>query len=591
MPTSTSAAVSARVPAPVPKPAGITAQWQSGNWIHLTWDPVAGADFYEHEYAYGSGRLNEPKSGLFAVAPGTTEWCKIRNVVGGAESGWVTVTVNDKGTILAIDNGDPDPPPPDGPTTPTRFRVTATGPTTLGLAWEASSSPVGIRHYELTWQREGGSLHGTPVTGTSHTVTGLTPATGYDFGVYAVDNGGQESSVAITAGRTEPDGPPPPPPSGGYPPSAPFVDAMGWPTPRLRKWFRQWKVRGFFLGFWTPRREPDGSWRLTWGGYDRAVDKYEPIPDTECLSAGGTVHSHLAASTGYLKWLTTDIQAAGGTIIPSVGGANGHPLEQHPEVTIDEAVSEYIAALDNYGTRFIDFDIEGGALTTAEQQRRHVQVLLEIRRRRPDIKISHTFAVDIDGYNHHTRALVAEMAGQGYIPDMIMGMLMEMRVAQSGSYYDSLILGAEWMARHHREVFGWSEQESWRRLGLCPMFGANNGVSSDARKVTTIQDMRRLVEFAKQKGVATVSGWSANRDYHAHNPDQACEDTPNCPPGPPYPSIYNCTHVDQAHAEFSKLAAGYTRQRRKWPDPPPDPDCCCPNVNVEVNVVVNGEKR
>lgn len=493
---------------------------------------------------------------------------------------------------------------PNKPTTPGNFAVTSTSDTEIRLRWDASSSPAGIKHYELLWAPDDGGApgHAVIVGATTYTVTGLEPETSYRLSLTALDNNDQSSEPATTNAATDVT---PVPPPAGYPTSAPFVDACFWPTPRLRKWFKQWGVKGFFLGFWAPVKI-NGRWRLTWGGYDEMTDKYEPQPDTACTAGKQDKVTAVAADTPYLTWLTRDIQKRGGVIIPSVGGSASHPIEQEPDVTVDEAVAEYLAALDNYGTEFLDFDIEGQGLTTLEQQRKHVQVLLKLRERRPALRISHTFSIDIDGYNHHTLSLVDQMAIAGYKPDMVQGMLMEMRVI-NGDYFQSLKAGAEWMVKHHCEKFGWSEAESWSRLGLCPMFGANNGAATNPKMVTTVNHMRQLVTLATDKGVATVSGWSANRDYNANNPDQKCEQTQNCTVGPPFNNIYACTHVEQQHAEFSKIAATYTGKRGSEPRPPgaippgepgsgggmsgpippvlPVPDCGCNvTVNVEVNV-------
>jgi hypothetical protein len=452
---------------------------------------------------------------------------------------------------------------PSGPVMPQNLRVTAATDTTLTFAWDASGDPAEIAHYDLSWSKEGAPASNARTNGTTYTITKLAADTEYRLAVWAVDVHGRSSQIATAGGRTHSGKPQPPRPPAAYPASAPFVDATFWPTPRLRKWYKAWGVKGFFLGFLTPRTVA-GVQRLAWGGYEKMTDKYEPRQDSECKAGRQEPVSSLAGDSPYLRWLTRDIQAEGGIIIPSVGGASGHPIEQEPDVSVEHAVEEYLAAVDNYATHFLDFDIEGSALGSVELQRKHVQVLNELRRRRPELKISHTFAIDTDGYNHLTISLVEQMVAGGYKPDMVMGMLMEMKVVND-DYFQSLVAGAEWMVRYHCEKFGWSEQESWSRLGLCPMFGANIGAAEDSRKVTTVEHMRKLVELARAKGVATVSGWSANRDYNAHNPDQKCEDTPSCHAGPPYSNVYACTHVDQEHAEFSKIAATYTGHKHTHP--------------------------
>jgi hypothetical protein len=368
----------------------------------------------------------------------------------------------------------------------------------------------------------------------------------------------------------------------GYPLSAPFVDSTPAVTPRLRKWYKgypgtsayneykAWGVKGFFLGFWSPYTI-NGECRLTWGGRNykttHITDMYEPNPDYKCEPQPldkRTEHCLTVTDTGYLKWLTKDIQDAGGTIIPSVGGATGHLIEQEQDIPptkeiVTLAVGEYLGGIKNYNTKFLDFDIE--SRLTDNQRETHIEVLLEIRTQCPDVKLSHTLPINTGGYNDQTLKLLNAMVNHKpkYVPDMIMGMLMEMNVIDD-DYFTSAKKCAEWMAKKHQDTFGWSESESWARLGLCPMFGANLGAVKDSRKVTTIAHMQKLVKFAQTHGVATVSGWSANRDYDQNNPDQECEGTQKCSNGPPYPSscIPFCTLVSQKEAEFSRIAGTYT---------------------------------
>ena len=74
------------------------------------------------------------------------------------------------------------------PTAPANVRVTATTSTSVSLSWDASSDDVGVTGYEVT--------PGASVTGTSTTVTGLTPDTDYSFTVKARDAAGNRSAAS-----------------------------------------------------------------------------------------------------------------------------------------------------------------------------------------------------------------------------------------------------------------------------------------------------------------------------------------------------------------------------------------------------------
>ncbi|WP_412543333.1 M28 family peptidase [Longispora sp. K20-0274] len=89
------------------------------------------------------------------------------------------------------------------PSTPGNARSTGTTSNTVSLAWDASTDNVGVTGYDVY----NGSSVATTVTGTSATVSGLSPDTAYTFTVKAKDAAGNVSpaSAAVNA-RTQPGG-------------------------------------------------------------------------------------------------------------------------------------------------------------------------------------------------------------------------------------------------------------------------------------------------------------------------------------------------------------------------------------------------
>jgi hypothetical protein len=86
-----------------------------------------------------------------------------------------------------------------GPQPPANLRVTGITSTTISLAWDPSPGPVPIIRYEiLGWI--GGLFptieYGTNFTGTTATITGLTPGTYEEWTVRAYDPGGNVSGFA-----------------------------------------------------------------------------------------------------------------------------------------------------------------------------------------------------------------------------------------------------------------------------------------------------------------------------------------------------------------------------------------------------------
>jgi hypothetical protein len=77
--------------------------------------------------------------------------------------------------------------------------------TTMGLSWTAPSSGGPVGSFTVLYRISGQSswiTFATGVTGTAETVTGLSPSTGYDFAVYAVNSAGNGLQSATASNAT-----------------------------------------------------------------------------------------------------------------------------------------------------------------------------------------------------------------------------------------------------------------------------------------------------------------------------------------------------------------------------------------------------
>ncbi|MGH3859023.1 S8 family serine peptidase [Actinokineospora sp.] len=78
------------------------------------------------------------------------------------------------------------------PTVPANLRSTGATSTSVSLAWDVATDNVGVTGYDVY----SGTTLATTVTGTTATVTGLTPDTGYSFTVKAKDAAGNTSAAS-----------------------------------------------------------------------------------------------------------------------------------------------------------------------------------------------------------------------------------------------------------------------------------------------------------------------------------------------------------------------------------------------------------
>ncbi len=111
--------------------------------------------------------------------------------------------------------GEPSP-----PTAPGNLTVTGHTSTTASLSWTASTSNVGVTGYQV---RRSGTVVAT-VTGTTATVTGLTPSTAYSFTVTAIDAAGNVGAPSNTVTVTT-DAAPPVNLAAGHPVTATSVNS------------------------------------------------------------------------------------------------------------------------------------------------------------------------------------------------------------------------------------------------------------------------------------------------------------------------------------------------------------------------------
>lgn len=223
------------------------------------------------------------------------------------------------------DPGDPIPGAPSG------LRTGSATASTVDLSWNPVSGATGYHVY-----RDGTKVQA--VSGTSATVTGLSPATSYQFQVTAVNAAGESPKSAAVTGTTakEPDGP----------------------------------------GNTVPKHAVTGYWQNFNNG--ATVQKLSDVPANydiiavafaDATSTPGAVTFNLdsAGLGGYTtEQFKADIrakQAAGKTVIISVGGEKGTVSVNNAASAAAFADSVH-ALMREYGFDGVDIDLENGLNST-----------------------------------------------------------------------------------------------------------------------------------------------------------------------------------------------------------------------------------
>ncbi|MDT0327670.1 glycosyl hydrolase family 18 protein [Nocardiopsis lambiniae] len=142
----------------------------------------------------GNSYTLTPPSWGAAVPAGGTYGIGFNGTTGaGSDTTPVNCLIN--GSPCSGEPGEPDTEPP---STPGGLTVTGTTATTVALSWNAATDNVAVAGYEVL---SGGEVV-RAVSGTTATVSGLTPETTYGFTVRAYDTsnnrGGESASVSAT---------------------------------------------------------------------------------------------------------------------------------------------------------------------------------------------------------------------------------------------------------------------------------------------------------------------------------------------------------------------------------------------------------
>ncbi|WP_077798856.1 chitinase [Streptomyces sp. JHA26] len=220
------------------------------------------------------------------------------------------------------------------PATPAGLTAGSVTSSSVALSWSPVPGATGYAVY-----RDGARVR--TVTGTSTTVTGLTPSTAYAFQVAAVNDAGESArSATVTATTAEgQDGG-----GSGLPAHAlvgylhaSFANGSGYT--RMADVPDSWDV--IDLAFGEPTSVTSGDIRFT------------RCPVTECPNV---------ESDAEFKAAIRAKQAAGKKVLISIGGQNGQ-VQLSTTAARDMFVSSVSKIIDEYGLDGLDIDFEGHSLS------------------------------------------------------------------------------------------------------------------------------------------------------------------------------------------------------------------------------------
>ncbi|MFI0897363.1 ricin-type beta-trefoil lectin domain protein [Streptomyces sp. NPDC020983] len=196
------------------------------------------------------------------------------------------------------------------------------------------------------------------------------------------------------------------------------------------------------------------------------------------------------------------LQAAGGNVIISSGGAEGGELAQTC-TSVSSLTAAYAAIVNTYGVNRLDFDIEGGTLgDTAANQRRN-QALAALQAQNPAVQVAYTLAVDPGGLPSQEYNVLSDARSKGVNVSAVNIMTMDFGNGQNA--LNDALSAARGTASQLAGLYGISTSAAYSRIGLTPIAGQN-----DDDEYFSQSDAQTLESFAAANGVQELSFWEVD---------------------------------------------------------------------------------
>jgi hypothetical protein len=199
------------------------------------------------------------------------------------------------------------------------------------------------------------------------------------------------------------------------------------------------------------------------------------------------------------------IRSRGGDVIISFGGEGGKELAL-VETNAVALQAKYQSVIDHYKFTWLDFDIEGKALSNTGANQRRNTVLAGLQAKNPGLVISYTLPVDPDGIPDDAQNLLADAVKNGVKVHSANLMVMFFGNKFIGKGKSEGQLGIDSATKAYEQL---QKIDPAIRVGLCPCLGKNG--SRD--EFFTEADAKTLKDWADtQRWVCSLSFWSINRD-------------------------------------------------------------------------------
>jgi hypothetical protein len=215
--------------------------------------------------------------------------------------------------------------------------------------------------------------------------------------------------------------------------------------------------------------------------------------------------SDLRIGTNYYASQIQALRAVGGDVLISFGGEAGAEIAINTTNATD-LQAKYQSVIDEYHLTWMDFDIEGKALSKMDANHRRNLVLSQLQKKNSSLLISFTLPVNPTGMEDESLIMLKDAVSKGVKIESVNIMTMDYgaRISAGNKMGDLAISASN---ASHRQTLS---IDPAIKIGITPMIGQND----QKGEIFTLDDARAVLAFAKTNGwVRSVSFWSSNRDH------------------------------------------------------------------------------
>jgi len=274
----------------------------------------------------------------------------------------------------------------------------------------------------------------------------------------------------------------------------------------------------------------------------------ETLSKTSCTLAWNGVPSQTVPTGRYLSDIAS-LRALGGDVVPSFGGwsadQGGTEIGDSCK-DVNSIVAAYQGVITTYDVTRLDMDIEGRSLTKTDgidRRNKAIKLLQDwAAGQGRTLQISYTLPTTATGLAASGKAVLENAKANGVRIDIVQPMVFD--------YYDRVTtdmgtaaINAVTGLRTYLGTLlpGKTDAQYWAMIGLTIM----NGIDDYPKKteVTTLAHATQIFNFARSKGMNTLSMWAIQRDNGG------------CPGNG---GANNCSGIVQNTWDFTHILAPYT---------------------------------